>query len=127
MVITSNVTNIIYKDQNSASLLQYVYSNNIKVSSLGNSDITLDKVIVEDTISLDNSAGSFDLRFIKAKNISTEFKTGNVEMYYINRNVTNPSDEFLVTETGSNVAVQPLSSIVQQMTNRIFNDFIMLG
>ncbi len=91
-----NVTNITYKDQNSESLLQYVYSNNMKVSSLGNSDITLDKVIVEDTISLDNSAGSFDLRFIKAKNISTEFKTGNVEMYYINRNVTNPSDEFLV-------------------------------
>ena len=67
-----NANSITYKDQNSESLLQYVYSNNMKVSSLGNSDITLDKVIVEDTIALDNSAGSFDLRFIKAKNISTE-------------------------------------------------------
>lgn len=91
-----NANTITYKDQNSESLLQYVYSNNMKVSSLGNSDITLDKVIVEDTIALDNSAGSFDLRYIKAKNISTEFKSGNVEMYYINRNVTNASDEFLI-------------------------------
>ena len=91
-----SANNITYKDHNSESLLQYVYTNNIKVSSLGNSDITLDKLIVENTISLDNSVGSFDLRYIKANNIVTELKSGNVEMYYINRNVTNDSDEFLI-------------------------------
>lgn len=108
-----NANSITFKDQNSESLLQYVYTNNISVSSYGSSDVTLDKVIVEDTLSLDNSAGSFDLRFIKAKNIVTKFKRGNVEMYYINRDVIDASDEFLVKYNEFNLDSNFIFSIYQ--------------
>ena len=91
-----NASEITFKDRNSESSLQYIYATNANVSSYGSSDVEIYKSIFEGTLSLDNSIGNFDLSYIKANNIVTEFESGNVEMYYINRNVIDARDDFLI-------------------------------
>lgn len=90
--VKCSIDNLSYIDQNSESYFQDTKTNVATVKSVGNSKMTLERIIAYTNVDLLTESGTIEVTFLKAPVIKGTLLRGTLNMYYINKDSLNLDD-----------------------------------
>ncbi len=88
-----NINSLNYTDANSESYFYNLITNEASFSSIGNSNITLDKLLAYSNVTLITDIGYINASYLKAPNIMIDNKNGTVNFYNTNQTINSNSDD----------------------------------
>ncbi len=115
-----DVETITYKDSNSESLLQDIYSKEAVINSVANSDTKLERFVATNKFTLEEQVSNVDLYFVKSTDMKLKLKRGSLDMYYINRNtITTPKESDANYEYTTRYNNYKSLSVIDVITNEV--------
>ena len=87
-----DIENLDFTDQNAESYFQDSKFNVAKFNSVGNTKMSLERVIVYQNIDLLTNSGTIEVTCLKSPIINSVLLRGTLHMYYINKNSLNVDD-----------------------------------